>query len=36
MAAMTGDRSSLPRLRRAEADLGMRGRAWLAGVSRAS
>jgi MOSC domain-containing protein YiiM len=36
MAAMTGDRSSLPRLRRAEADLGVRGRAWLAGVSRAS
>jgi MOSC domain-containing protein YiiM len=36
MTAMTGDRSSLPRLRRAEADLGARGRAWLAGVSRAS
>ncbi|MBV9919905.1 MAG: MOSC domain-containing protein [Pseudonocardia sp.] len=36
MAAMTGDRSSLPRLRRAEPDLGVRGREWLAGVSRAS
>jgi MOSC domain-containing protein YiiM len=36
MAAMTGDRSPSPRLRHAVPDLGVRGREWLARVSRAS
>jgi MOSC domain-containing protein YiiM len=33
MAAMTGERTVLPRVRAAEPDLGVRGREWLAGVS---
>ncbi len=36
MAAMTGDRTLLPSVRRAEQHLGVRGREWLARVSRAS
>jgi MOSC domain-containing protein YiiM len=32
MDAMTGERTVLPRLRRAELDLGVRGREWLARV----
>jgi MOSC domain-containing protein YiiM len=32
MAAMTGERAVLPRVRVAEPDLGVRGREWLAGV----
>jgi hypothetical protein len=32
MDAMTGERTLLPRVRRAEPDLGVRGREWLAGV----
>jgi MOSC domain-containing protein YiiM len=35
MAAMTGDRTLLSTLRQAEQDLGVRGREWLAVVSRA-
>jgi MOSC domain-containing protein YiiM len=33
MDAMTGERTLLPRVRRAEPDLGVRGREWLARVS---
>lgn len=33
MDAMTGERTALPRVRRAEPDLGVRGREWLARVS---
>lgn len=32
MAAMTGERAVLPRVRTARPDLGVRGREWLAGV----
>jgi MOSC domain-containing protein YiiM len=32
MDAMTGERTLLPRVRRAEPDLGVRGREWLARV----
>ena len=33
MAAMTGDRDRLPSVRRARADFGDRGRAWLDGIA---
>ena len=36
MAAMTGDRALLPSVRRAEPDLGTRGKEWLARMGRAS
>ena len=32
MAAMTGERAVLPRVRTARPDLGVRGREWLVGV----
>ena len=32
MAAMTGERAVLPRVRTARPDLGVRGREWLAGA----
>jgi MOSC domain-containing protein YiiM len=32
MAAMTGERELLPRLREARTDMGVRGRGWLVGI----